>query len=299
MISVRKSLAQVCMEATVWSVRPFQIVSLLEMLKHNANLFYFITRNLQTLETKTKIAIDERGGMSLLTEREINQTRKLIERIEGECKKLRLDDVLNELHAFDLDHLQPFPGLTRGFVLEQLRVELEKLSKKVAESLSNRLFMVIPADEAGYYNHPELFGSEVAAKFPKANKEITEAGNCYATGNHTACVFHLMRAVELGARCMIRRLKVKTLHHRVELCDWGSISTALNDAVKNLPKRKSLKASETSAFYSHAVAQFFNFKDAWRNQVSHTRDVYDEHVAMNVMVNTRQFIQHLATRLKE
>jgi hypothetical protein len=269
------------------------------MLKHNANLFYFTTRDLQSLVTKTKIAIDERGGMSLLTEREIKDTRKLIERLESECHKIGLTDVLKELHAFDLDHLQPFPGLIRGFVLEQLRLELEKLSRKIAGSLSTGLFMVIPADKAEYYNHPELFGSQVAAKFPKANKEITEAGNCYATGNHTACVFHLMRAVELGARCLVRRLKVKTLRHRVELCDWGSIATALNEAVKNLPKRKSLKASETAAFYSHAVAQFFNFKDAWRNQVAHTRDIYDEHVAMSVMVNTRQFVEHLATRLKE
>lgn len=45
--------------------------------------------------------------------------------------------------------------------------------------------------------------------------------------------------------------------------------------------------------------QFRNFKDAWRNNVSHTRTVYQAGQTKDIMDNTRQFMQHLAERLKE
>jgi hypothetical protein len=296
----KKKLACNGVTGTVWAALPFQLVSLTEMLEHHANLFYFTTHKLTRLQTRIAKAIEERGGDSLPTQVEADHTRKFIKRMEREAERLQFFRVMEKLDDFNDDEalLQPFVG--RPFTLSRLQFQLEELNKEIARALGQCRFMMIPASKAGYYNQPELFGAEVATKFPKANKEIREAGNCYATGSNTACVFHLMRAVELGARILVSRLKVaKNLKRPVELCDWGAIETALNDAVKKLPKRTSVKASETSAFYSHAVAQFFNFKDAWRNQVSHTRITYDEHQAMSVIVNTRQFMEHLAARLKE
>jgi hypothetical protein len=188
-----------------------------------------------------------------------------------------------------------------------LDTNLSELRTFISKELGERLFLFMPPTQAKYYERLDLFGPEVAAKFPEANKEISEAGNCYATGNNTACVFHLMRAVEFGARSLVRALKVKRgtgpdeLPYPVELCDWGTIYGRLERAVRRLPARRSVKAAETRAFYSHAVAQFGNFKDAWRNKISHTRVSYRDrpHLVVDVMDNTRQFMQHLAERLKE
>jgi hypothetical protein len=52
-------------------------------------------------------------------------------------------------------------------------------------------------------------------------------------------------------------------------------------------------------YYSHAVGVFRNFKDAWRNKVSHVRHVYQPEETKDAMDNTRQFLQHLAEKLKE
>ena len=172
----------------------------------------------------------------------------------------------------------------------------------IVRDLGNRKFMYIPSPDAGYYNQSELFGPEVCDRFPKANKEITAAGNCYATGNYTACVFHLMRAVEYGGRRLVIALKVQgKLGKPMALCEWGDLMRALDDGVKSFStgSRQSTHKKATFEFYNHAVAQFRNFKDAWRNNVSHTRSTYMPGVTKDIMDNTRQFMQHLATRLKE
>lgn len=158
--------------------------------------------------------------------------------------------------------------------------------------------MYMPRNEAEYFNNQELFGEVVNQKFPKAVEDIKEAGNCYATGNNTACVFHLMRVVEHGLRALAKRLKVK-FKSSIELETWESIIKAIESEIhKIITQPKSRKRADDLEFYSGAAAQFRYFKDAWRNHVMHTRTSYDENQAMSVMAHVREFMQHLAIRLK-
>jgi hypothetical protein len=81
------------------------------------------------------------------------------------------------------------------------------------------------------------------------------------------------------------------------------LRTALNELEKGSGTNTKKKA--TLAFYSHAVSQFGNFKDAWRNIISHgseiepNRKVYLEGETIDIMNNTPHFMQHLAKRIKE
>jgi hypothetical protein len=218
-----------------------------------------------------------------------------------------MNEIKEFLAGFEIDTGQCFERIEYKIhypekAKPKLSSSILELRNRINDEIKERLFMFVPAKDAEYYNHFALFGQNVASKFPKANEEITDAGNCYATGNYTACVFHLMRAVEHGARALVKRLSIKTgggkdeLPFPVELCDWGVIYTRLNAAVNKLPSRTSVKASDRRAFYSHAAAQFGNFKDAWRNRISHTRIDYRDrpHLVSDVIDNTRQFMQHLA-----
>ena len=296
-----KTLAQESLQASVWKVRPFQIVSLLEMLEHRANLFYSTTRKLYRLANLIDEAVRQRGSDSLPTEAEADEVRRLARCIEHHCDPIEFSRVLERLDSLNRHEplLQPLGGRHR-FTVSELRFQLGELNNEIARTLGEKKFLMIPSPVVAYYDNPELFGPDVASRFPKANAEITEAGKCYATGNNTACVFHLMRAVELGTRVLVKRLGIlKSLPHPVELCDWGMISRELQKAVANLPKRTSVRASEMSAFYSQALAQFLTLKDAWRNHVAHTRASYDEYQAKSVMITTQHFLEHLALKLRE
>jgi hypothetical protein len=67
--------------------------------------------------------------------------------------------------------------------------------------MADKLFMFIPTDKAEFYRRPEqLFGVQVVSSFPSCTTDIEEAGKSYATGRSIACVFHLMRVMEIGLR---------------------------------------------------------------------------------------------------
>jgi hypothetical protein len=186
--------------------------------------------------------------------------------------------------------------------IKRLEARLEDLQHKIEDDLKDRSFLYIPNERKAYFDQPELFGPDVKDRFPTANKEIREAGNCYAIGSHTACVFHLMRTVEHGARALVKNLRViKTLPRPVELCSWNDLITTLTGGLNAMAKgrRKSTKVADKSEFYNHAVGQLRNFKDGWRNNVAHTRKMYQPGETKDIMDNTRQFMQHLALRLKE
>ena len=61
---------------------------------------------------------------------------------------------------------------------------------------------------AAFQRSLTLFGTEVAARFPRAIVDIEEAGKCFALGRFTACVFHLMRVVEAGLAAISRSLNI-------------------------------------------------------------------------------------------
>lgn len=195
------------------------------------------------------------------------------------------------------------------------------LRHRISDELERHLFMYVPETHADYYEHLELFGREVSESFPSARNEIREAGNCYAVGLNTACVFHLMRAVEVALKQMVVVMKAKkhltkpdksspTGKKQIppELCDWDTLIKGLRAALREMEagKKTNAKVKATHAFYSEAINTFSEFKDAWRNTISHGHDVasgrrklYKDGETADIMKSTRHFLAILAKRIKE
>lgn len=194
----------------------------------------------------------------------------------------------------------------------QLITELER---RIDDELDNITFGFIPYEKTKYFESDKLFGDEVYDCFKLARQDIKDAGTCFASELYTASVFHLMRAVEVGAKSLVKAMKAekyittpvivrgvkKMVKKPVELCDWGTLIKGMESAINNLEKgsKISTKKKETLAYYNHAVGVFRNFKDAWRNYVAHSRKTYREFEARDIMDNARQFMQHLSQRVKE
>jgi hypothetical protein len=83
-------------------------------------------------------------------------------------------------------------------------------------------------------------------------------------GLHTACVFHAMRAAEIGVRALGTDLNIKIKNGKpIELAEWreilDGIATAVQD-IENLPNSTPSKDADLG-FYSEASAQFRSFKN--------------------------------------
>ncbi len=80
--------------------------------------------------------------------------------------------------------------------------QVGELVSRFEDELKSHHFFYIPQGRFAHYMQPVAFGVEVTTKFPTASADIEEAGNCYAVGRNTACVFHLMRVMEIGIRAL-------------------------------------------------------------------------------------------------
>jgi len=165
--------------------------------------------------------------------------------------------------------------------------------------LRKRLFMFIPMVDATFLNKEAMFGPEVAEKISEANTDIQSAGNCYGTGNYTASVFHLMRVAEFGLRRIGRKLKVSLRHKRkpitIEYAVWDQVITACNNKIGKIRQgRVGKKRERLLSLYSDAAQHCLFMKDIWRNNISHTRQPYNQPEALAVMARVKDFMRFLA-----
>lgn len=181
----------------------------------------------------------------------------------------------------------------------ELNAKIESLLSMIRKELGEHRFLYVPKHLAGYYDNPLLCGADVAAKFRDAIPEIIEAGNCYALGRPTACVFHLMRVIPYGMAALAKSLGVK-FSQAIECLEWNSIIQPIDKAVSKLQQLpRSSKKFKDQQYYAEIVQHLYFCKDAWRNHVSHSRERYDMPQARSVMDHVGLIMQLLSKRLKK
>lgn len=177
--------------------------------------------------------------------------------------------------------------------------ELTLIIRTIKAELRSKLFLYIPSHAAKYYEYGDILSDAGKTAFPLAYAELKLSGNCFAMSLHTACVFHSMRAAEIGVRALGRDLKV-SFSSSIDHAGWHSILDQIDLKIrdmKNLSKGQGKK--EDLEFYSTSASQFRYFKDAWRNQVAHARADFTEDESIKVLDHTRDFFEALSKRLIE
>jgi len=286
-------------------LRPFQILTLEDMLPFYPSNLYLIARNLRAIQKDIMNEPSVDMHFKPPSEELAAAWEQVILELTEAATQVGLRRTLERLSRFRPEYHKLGCG--------EIFKEAQELDLAIVADFTDYKFFYLPSDQAKYYEIEDIFN--ISAQFPTAAVEVRLAGNCYATGNSTACVFHLMRAVEIGAKSLVKLLgaqkylnetvtvkgKKQVVKKPVELCDWNKLLIGINQAleVKKRGTKTNLAKKEFFEFCSHAVAQLSNFKDAWRNRVSHSNKIYGAGEARDIMENTRQFLQNLATRVTE
>ena len=213
-----------------------------------------------------------------------------------------LGDKLRELNGVELTH-----GVTAAAIGEVYRCFLAELKSQA--------FFFMPKYRSRFYSDlvvqwsdpkgqgPEVrlspfFHDTVTTAFPSATYDIREAGNCYAMGRSTACVFHLMRVLETALGALGAIFNVSLAH-----TNWAPAIDEIEKKIRDMHRDPVWKAlpdcKEQQEFYAQAASHFGVLKDAWRNYTAHVRGRYDEDEAESILRNIRDLMQKLATRLHE
>ena len=171
---------------------------------------------------------------------------------------------------------------------------LEDIGKIAAIEFQLVALLRVRTDLVAFFDQPMLFGETVATRFPEAQHDVSEAGNCYALGLNTAAVFHLMRVMEVQLKAVASELGSPDPVKDAER-NWGAILRKVRarlDALNNDPASK-----DRIEFHAEVYTLLGAVKIAWRNPVMHVEAKHDEQDARRILDAVKGFAQYLASGL--
>ncbi len=189
-------------------------------------------------------------------------------------------------------------GLTHVSNHADLEVQFRELRNRIDDEIAERAFFEMPPNRVQYYKCAHLFGEDVDKAFPSGILDIEESGKCYAMSRNTACIFHLMRVMEVGLRSLGKSLNNPNLDPKRNP-SWESILKKCDEELQKPLNERSPEWRIDDRFFSEATANLRAVKDAWRNPTMHVDAQYDDEKVIDVWNSVRAFMRHLALRLTE
>jgi hypothetical protein len=217
--------------------------------------------------------------------------------LQDERSRERLQNSLKELHehSFKLDM-----PLTRNQIARVVKVvndgdsdsisrEIDELVRRVTEELHKRSFRYVdkPHYETGLWLWEE--DMRALASHPDIRPEIEAAGRCYAYGESTACVFHLMRTIDYGLRLVAASLGIA-----YEARSWDGIGKAIEKKMREKYEVKSDSWKLSEPFYAEILTDIQAIGRGHRNPALHELEKkYDQREAEQLLTVTVGFMQHV------
>jgi len=199
----------------------------------------------------------------------------------------RVAKLRNQLH-----HREHFTsaGLSR---------ELMNLRDQLLLAIAKPKFAYIPTEATKFFEQDALFGQAVYDTFPDVREEIKDAGNAFAAGLYSACVFHVMRVAEHGMKFLARRLQIKLRENKkplaIDYATWNGLITGIKNKLETIRKNpKSPMREIDQERFSNLADQCAYFRDIWRDQTMHARRRYNEDEARRAINRVNEFMELLS-----
>jgi len=165
---------------------------------------------------------------------------------------------------------------------------IQAISRLIRSSFQNRYFVSVDMNEWRDLVGDKSQLEEIYAMHPEARLDIEEALTCLLLRRYTACVFHLMRALELVLREVGRKLEITVIDKNNKFLPWGiilgNIGGALDKMNAKKPKPKNLNV------WREAHSYLVSVNVAFRTQTVHPELNYGKVEAFSAVRNTIVFV---------
>lgn len=290
-----------------WEAKPHPLITWWDVLNFSAWNFFWCGAQLQTIERDCilgSIEISGFGGETRIfaVAKNLDDTARSkalasLKRVAVEFSTIGLRITAKTINELISQLENPTVGQNFQWLMEKVK-DIGNLSKKEIEG---KVFLYVPAERAKFFpriSNPHIFGEPVSDAFPSAVEDVTESGVCLALDRGSACVFHLMRVLEIGLTALGKVFGVSLAH-----TNWAPAIEQIESRVREMHKDADWKArsdcKDQQEFYAQAASQFGILKDAWRNYTMHARGFYTEEQAERIFENVKAFMQKLAERIRE
>ncbi len=257
-----------------WAANPYALVSWWDMRAFPIQSFLIFARQFQQMASESSQREDSVAGEGQ-RRRDIEALTDFAVQADEYSLTLTSDQFMRMVRASE-----------KGASEKELAAMLPELLNRLEDECSRRKMMMIDPARVGFYDRNELFGTEVNAKFPATQYDMVEAGNCLALGRGTACVFHLMRIMEVGVQELGKKLGITLVTDK----NWQNILDEITKAIKALPPK-----APATILMNQASANLYSVKLAWRNEVMHPKDTYTLEEAENLIGQVKLFMAQLAS----
>ena len=283
------------------ALTPFRMGELMQQFRahilfNNALILKFLAGSRQRSLSHLDIRVlrhRESAGVPLASERgESTMPQELREGLRGVLGKLGAEcRVLRFKSCFaTIEKLRIMLGRA-DMTLDRYAEEAGEFEGRLIDELRETSCFALEGRAEELYRVPNQFGEKVSNRFPKAVIDIEEAAKCLAFDRATACVFHLMRVLEIGLQELATDLGLAKIDE-----NWQTLLDNIRGKIKNLPLTTQVEKDYQSD-RQEVVAHLQAVKDAWRNDVMHPRDHYDPNQALDIFNHTRPLMQKLAALL--
>ena len=202
------------------------------------------------------------------------------------CILSDMDGLLRDIERLELLINPPPPlRLPERIAIAQA---IMHLVARLADELDQQFFFHLFQEDVRHYGQKDLFGAEVAKEFKAAASDIEQAGNCLALQQPTACVFHLMRAMEIAVRQLAKRLKVTITPQTT----WRQMTSNMDPKIKAMSE-KTERQKQKKNEWEAARANLHHVGSVWRNNTMHPATSYTQSQALDVLNAVRVFMSGL------
>jgi hypothetical protein len=272
-----------------WVENPYRLVSLWDLMRL-AELHKLVEemRNLWVSATLYKTLGDKGVGQISIMDEALKKLDSMCIELDLPVSQLHIVDARQHLKSFHLLNIDPqrfnLPEMAAGTV-----------SNNIEKEMSLKRFFFLPHDKVGGIRRGEFW--HCCFRCVSINSDdASEACKCYGLSRNTACVFHLMRVLEIGLGALAKHFN-KPFDH----ANWETIINQIEKAISEIDKDPNRPPNwkDEREFWSQCSSHFRVIKDAWRNYTIHVRGKFDEQEALDMLGNVRGFMQKLSTRLHE
>lgn len=284
---------------------PLELVTLSDIFESHAEAVYFFINRLDGHFCDLLTEIQERGKDSTLTTEENTSLRSFVTEWQESLGNARLIGFLRT--GKSLQAIVDLIDKDRLVSLEEMLQQFQALRCALRLDLRANKFLSIPSSHHKYYKNEHLFGREVFANFESTRNDVASAGNCYATGNYTASVFHCVRVLEKGLQAFVHYLNDSfnagiNFEKRFEETNWANVLNNIENAVTKKHQRAKLNPRPTTddlKFCLGAVAEFEYFRSAWRNHIARAQVHYRKSEALSLITHVGAFMRMISTKLSD
>jgi hypothetical protein len=279
-------------QSAPWS-RSQGVVSLLDMLEFSAEAYVDIAHQFGTIIGSL--------GTERLRDHDLNRA---FNTLLGDAESLGLLVTRDQIARMILETIKHDPAVAsvkegmlrvRDHSIEpdRLRYHIETVMTVLKSELSVILFRAIPKEKARYCDPKWLTDGILFTKYPDTVDEIQKAGRCFAYGENTACVFHLMRVTDFYLRKVADSLNVP-----YESRTWQAIGEKITKLMEQKYQTKSDDWKKQEPFYAEILTDIQAIGRGHRNPALHELEKkYDEREAAYLLTVIESFARHVAGRV--